>query len=462
MASSIRELLSAENVSRGTGSMHGVPRFGFTNNFSSLFSDDDLRNYLTGISIIFGAVVSFLLLWGLCILFLKCLGRSRVGPLSGSAMRWPGSAELERLEKEVKAFAEDTDEDILSAEEVFENLVQDVEKRVIIVRIITLLLGSLVIAACVLLVLYGFIPINNALAEFSSESENIFDSFQEASQATKTFNYVSETSSQQLETIAASSDNWCPAAINQNIAGVSFGEPLGFLQNAINNVGGETFLIMKNFDNEIKNSASFARGMKNASSDYAWVFSVLVLIATLTGTFALYLNISIAMAWGEHFSYAIKRAERFFVLPFFCFVTLLCIALTFFTATGGIIIADFCADTENSAFTAMQLKSPLLSETIGSYFNGCRNAHFLENFAMSLEALGGALSDFSAPFQSLHKSFISDECGPDAAAFFKTVDRLYVNTGILYDSTAVTAEVFSCRNIHFAYKGINECEFERA
>lgn len=60
------------------------PRFGYTNQFSDVFNEDQAPGYVIGIVITALILVSAFLCWGIFLLILKCMGTNRVGFLSGS------------------------------------------------------------------------------------------------------------------------------------------------------------------------------------------------------------------------------------------------------------------------------------------------------------------------------------------------------------------------------------------
>lgn len=64
---------------------HVLPRFSHSGDLSLLFSDepDDVRDYAFGLLFVACLVISFFSVWGFIILLFKCLGRKRVGFLSG-------------------------------------------------------------------------------------------------------------------------------------------------------------------------------------------------------------------------------------------------------------------------------------------------------------------------------------------------------------------------------------------
>mmetsp|Transcript_10971 Transcript_10971/g.24173 ORF Transcript_10971/g.24173 Transcript_10971/m.24173 type:complete len:458 (-) Transcript_10971:2696-4069(-) len=450
-----RRLLSREYVSAHATRMHEIPRFGYANDFSTLATNDP-NSYITGLTIFFGIVSGLLVLWGLFILIFKCLGRSRVGFLSGNAMRWPGSAELERLEKEVAAYAAETDEDILTAEEVFENLVQDVERKVIVIRIMSLLCGTVVIAASILLVLFGLISAQKAYADFTSHSTDILEILQDGSHAMKSFDDVSAESYIQIEEIRAKLGSWCPASTNQKIDGISYGTASDALNEAINDVLGEndTFDTMALFDYEVANAVATFRNMKNAASESMWVYPVQVALAALLAVIALHFNMSVVLAWSEKFLYKIKRIEKVVFMPLFCLLIIICIVLMFSSASITTMAGDFCVDSQDSILSLTQGKFPLFSDILFTYFEGCRSPFFLESLAGSTENLASALTDFSARFQSTSSSMLSNECGADVTSFFNILKNLNSNTGVMYDSIDGTGKIFSCSNVHVSYSGI--------
>ena len=64
-----------------------APRFGHSSRFANLFSqnDDEFNEYIMGLLIVALLILSLFLLWGFLLLVFKfCLGRKRVGFLSGT------------------------------------------------------------------------------------------------------------------------------------------------------------------------------------------------------------------------------------------------------------------------------------------------------------------------------------------------------------------------------------------
>jgi hypothetical protein len=75
-----------------TETFHRVPRFGHSNNFANLFSEDKSvqTNYVKGIIFTGVLIFTFFLVWLILLSVLKCLGE-RVGFFSGARMMDPGT-----------------------------------------------------------------------------------------------------------------------------------------------------------------------------------------------------------------------------------------------------------------------------------------------------------------------------------------------------------------------------------
>jgi hypothetical protein len=75
-----------------TETFHGTPRFGRSNDFALLFSEDQAAqtSYIKGIIFIGVLIFTFFLVWLILLLVFKCLGK-KVGFLSGARMMDPGT-----------------------------------------------------------------------------------------------------------------------------------------------------------------------------------------------------------------------------------------------------------------------------------------------------------------------------------------------------------------------------------
>lgn len=65
-------------------SFHTSPRFGYTNEFSDIFDENEAPGYVIGILIVALILASCFLCWGIFLMILKCMGKQRVGFLSGA------------------------------------------------------------------------------------------------------------------------------------------------------------------------------------------------------------------------------------------------------------------------------------------------------------------------------------------------------------------------------------------
>ena len=71
--------------------MHSMPRFGHTDQFSALFSStQETQEYAKGLLFAGCFIAATFVAWGFVLLLFKCLGKDRVGFLSGAAFTTSG------------------------------------------------------------------------------------------------------------------------------------------------------------------------------------------------------------------------------------------------------------------------------------------------------------------------------------------------------------------------------------
>ena len=64
--------------------LHRSPRFGYSAEFSDIFDEDEAPGYVIGIVVSASILATCFLCWGIFLMILKCMGKQRVGFLSGA------------------------------------------------------------------------------------------------------------------------------------------------------------------------------------------------------------------------------------------------------------------------------------------------------------------------------------------------------------------------------------------
>lgn len=181
-----------ENTNWIVSGHNRVPRFGHTNNITSVIeqgsNNDDIKNYVIGLSAASIAIFSFFCLWLIIVVILKCMGHNVVGFCSGGSVRIPpppltssafasanASGKIDpnydedmngrdlqdvNVDGEMNA-SQDYDEDL----EKWKNDVRVRERRIRNIRIAVIIAGVLIVIFSILMLVFGITSLNDSVKD---------------------------------------------------------------------------------------------------------------------------------------------------------------------------------------------------------------------------------------------------------------------------------------------------------
>jgi len=320
--------------------MHQWPRFGWTNQITDAFQEEQRNEYIKGVAI--GSIITLLvfIVWALILVCLRCAGK-RVGCASGRP----------RKPREPRVAGSITEESYQKNMNSWKAAVRKYERRLLVSRIIFLLAGLGVIVSSILFFVLGVGSLVNSLGDVQNsigETEgiltqlhNLTGSFidQSVQANADRDDFVETTESVCTRAVDAAVDNLVGEDVQQQIASVistvdaideSLRETLTDLQGDLD----EAITLTSDINNSLDNAYPFLYAT-------AAVMAVAVILA-------LCLMIEVILAWRGRkmrncFVSCMKNAV---ILPiFFLFILLSWLFASVFqlVAIGG---SDFCVNPD--------------------------------------------------------------------------------------------------------------------
>ena len=242
--------------------MHAAPRFGHTNEFSALFSSTaESQDYLEGLVFAGAFILAIFLAWLLLLAILKCLGKDRVGFLSGAAFTTSGP-------------------------------------RPFYIRIVFVNAAILFILFTILVVTQGLTNLHSAVSTVGDSNDEIADILSNARQISISLASIGQSSAQVRNELAQNLGNFCPAEPNiEALTGIDFDALASQAIELLNELGDFIENDVDGMQQQIQSaqdtSALVTRTVDNIQAN-DWQ-SLVVLIPFLS--LAVLLVIGVCMAW---------------------------------------------------------------------------------------------------------------------------------------------------------------------
>jgi hypothetical protein len=296
--------------------MRGVPRFGYSTDFTQLFgSMDDATNYFVGLLFVGSFCLTIFILWTLTIFVLKCWGSRRVGFLAGGPFVKPANSPKEY-------------------------------KRPFIVRVVFVNCGLIFIVFSILFVTQGLTNLNTTVKTMTNSARDLQEISNTADNVLKSIASIGQNADgirQKLITYA-SDPGFClnnPSLVNQSAT--NFAEMLNVTVATLKALGD----FMGSNSNDLSDVAAITSDTCQVAIEQTenfdltdWPSLVVLIPFTLVPTALL---VGVVMAWFGIDIPVYKSFLSWLVLPLFIILTiaaytLSCLIMISASANAGMLL----------------------------------------------------------------------------------------------------------------------------
>jgi len=361
-----------------TKTMRGLPRFKNPDNFAYLFSPDSEQqsDYIAGL--LFAAIflLCVFLVWAILLLVFRCLGKNRVGFISGSAFE-----------------------------------VSQSSKKPVIVRSIFLLLAILIIIFSALMVTEGLNNLYDTAETLIQSARDVNQVRNNANDALSSMQSLGTTSARNRDLLLKNLETGvCGAVLDlEERTDIDYNQTVSQLIQQLRDVGDfrqEDNLELQSGFNTLGDASvdvdSYAEDIEQDVADWPkFVFPILF------GTLCFFLSIGVILAWRGKDIGKYQCFLSWFILPLFTVLIAASLVLAAFIGVGASANADFCsggeADSPDGTFNEIlnlngYSEDDSVYRIFTFYVDKCKEGDqlvfFLDEYKDDLDALAASLNDF--------------------------------------------------------------------
>lgn len=282
--------------------MRAAPRFGHPNDFSDVFSknSDEQSDYLLGLVFAGAFILACFVAWTVVLLILKCLGKDRVGFLSGDAFTTPGP-------------------------------------RPFYIRIVFVTSCICFIIFTILCVTQGFTNIYSAVSVVGDSNQEVQSILQSAKGIALSLQSLGNSSAAIRDELSDNLGNFCPAEPDiESLTGVNLDAYATQAIDTLNQLGD----FIENDVSKIRDSISKAldasqsvENTVNAIEANDWQSLILLIPYLLLASLML---VAVMLAWYGKSGFIFTTAMSYAVLPLFIAATVAAYSCSAFTAFSAI------------------------------------------------------------------------------------------------------------------------------
>lgn len=287
---------------RATTTMRSAPRFGHSNDFSAVFSQsqDEQSDYLQGLVFAGAFILAIFLAWCVVLLILKCLGKDRVGFLSGDAFTTPGS-------------------------------------RPFYIRIVFVNACICFIIFTVLCVTQGITNLYSAVSVVGDSNEEVQSILQNAKGISLSLKSIGNSSAAIRDELSNNLGNFCPAEPDiETLTGINFDALAMQAIDILNQLGDFIENDVSAMRDSISRALDTSEIVENTVNDIQandWQ-SLIILIPYLT--LASLMLVGVTLAWYQKSGPIYTSALSYAILPLFIVATVAAYSCSAFTAFSAI------------------------------------------------------------------------------------------------------------------------------
>ena len=487
-----------------------MPRLSDSAQFADLFysSSPSSSEYVLSTALVAVVLIASVAFWLLLLLALRVLGPARLCEcgadtgLAGNDVQKPDLVALHalhplaaarRYEREyggggmgdlsavdIDTRVTDTTSAVMNAQEqaLWVEKIELIERRVRNVRVASVVFALLLIAASVLMVLFGLNELRAVADQLAGVSATLGDTFDRASDVTESFVEKGVVTMRNRDQLVENLGVICPNCDAQGEVLVHDGDfkavPVGYLVNALKtplsalgDFGLPKILTLQESLSAV--SAGF-HGIADDIEGYSWFYPTAIALLSVMDAIALVYIVGIATAWRERSTAAFQKIQTWVLLPLFVLLvittTLVCSLFSVFT----VMDADFCTGAAGSLGTPDSTVAAILDArlyptdpahaAISHFTQGCKGDDGLGDMHLlssKIASASTARSDFLQQVTNHDANALSEALGISAeelSTVLGKISSLDDSLASLDAKTTNTTAVLDCPSMNAAYSDI--------
>ena len=428
------EFLSAEDYVQPSRVMlmHNLPRFGHNSNFAKLVSSnqEEQVDYVVGILATAFFILSIFIFWAAAIVSCKCLGRRRIGFLSGRMHLQPDMKG--RFRPPLYLWK---------------------------LRYTFIFLGCAIIGSALMLAM----PATRSVVNAARSSQKIHREIKgltdqgllivaDLSRVKKNVNALNVQSLLQVE-------NLCPDYANFLSSDKKLNESLQLITDEFDEVND----LLEGFDFEsVRDGIDFVNtGINqidkaaNIAQDNDWMVKMYVLVLLVMVLFMLLAATEI-IEKDAKISPALQMMVSVFIFPVFVICVVIAVITAVLIGVMGTANSDFCAKgpevtVSNILFELGLRRGSMIYDTFEYYQSGCKTRDpmtLLYNYEEFLQKGISSASSFLGRFNEIGMEEMNDKCGANVRPLVEVVSVLRDNLGILLGGECFNVSDLFCPIFH--------------
>lgn len=407
-----------------TETMHAAPRFGHTNDFSALFSTTETQDYLEGLVFAGAFILAIFLAWLLALAVFKCLGKNRVGFLSGAAFTTSGP-------------------------------------RPFYIRIVFINAAILFIVFTILVVTQGLTNLHSAVSTVGDSNDEVATILSNARGISISLSSIGQSTAQVRDELSQNLGNFCPAEPNiLALTGIDFDALASQAISLLDQLGDFIENDVNTFQEEIRSAQETSALVGNTVDNIQandWQ-ALVVLIPYLS--LAVFLVIGVFMAWCRRSNLIGTYLLTWLVLPLFILCIIVAFLASAFICLTAVSNADACSGgadktpdgTVYAVLDAQGLDPQSLQyRAIRYYIEQCTVADdpfgFIRDYQQQIETAQATVATLSDSLQAVTVARLNLICGKDFGPFEGLLATMASNLQILSDNAVNTLDLLSCERI---------------
>jgi len=416
--------------------LHSAPRFGRSNDVTMLITEQqaDATEYAIGAACSIMLFIAIFAAWGTIMLILHYLGPTKVGFMSGEAMRKPITSDKHA------AYSRPTR-----------------------VRLVYIVSGCIMIGFVFVFILVGLPKLDRSALTIQINSQEANSLIVSGLALTQSFSDIAASTQPLRDSLLLDLKTICP---NGDFSALLQGLDLATLTDALDQI--ENFA-----SNELETlnitlvQAQRATAMVSSKVEQYQNFKYFPVYWAPLFFFVLTLIFGTIISWNEKTSIQVRCAMFYVFMPCFAVWIFSTIIFTACVAYGAVVNADFCAGgdlpgsptgTLLSALERLQVEDAS-GEKIAvlalQYFGGgCREQNpleFLTGFIDSVESAFTMSNDLMIAIQTFGPAGLSDLCGTDIFDTVLAIQNFYISINKILDDANDVLGRLSCESLNKIY-----------
>lgn len=423
--------------SGATAGMRGMPRFGASSDFSELFrSKEAAKDYIVGL--LFAGLFLFGLFfaWTVCLLVFKCLGKRKVGFLSGSAFEKP---------KDPNAKC----------------------NRPFICRLVFLNSTFLLMIFSVLFVTQGLTNLKSTVVTVADSVRNMYQTMADVNGIVTRVELIGSNATNVASVFVTRLNNGGQACIEEELAenNPNIAAVVANVRARIQELGDFQPLEFEEFQNTTEYIATTAQNIEKETDNIEigdWQSLIIIIPYIIVPSFLL---VGVCVAWFQIDIPALRCANSWFFLPLFVVMVIFSYLFSSIISIVAAGNADFCSGgttktPDGTIYAILKAQGfsdeDLVFKAALWYVGQCGSDandpfNFLDVYSQQMKEANEDVAQLTAELENSANSAVSEFCSSETQLMAGLSETLESNMVELAKLVEDSLDLMSCKNIVHLY-----------